>query len=509
MTDMTPGPEFLRFFPAILDELQARGGQAPARDMFDAVFERAGVTAEERSVTLQSGENRQKNQVRWARYYLLRAGLMGAAVRGEWRLTPAGMRANLRDNGAVYALYRKTLEQMRLSESVGQLTTDPQLEELELISANKVEGDDSDDDLEASARPYDATRTQIVTKPMTIESLKKRLAYQEIDLQPDFQRRAHLWTPEQKSRLIESILLRIPLPMFYFDASNDDVWIVVDGLQRLSTFQQFLVESDPTKRLVLQGLEYLTQFTGKSFDQLPRDMQRRIEETQVFAHLIMPGTPPEIRFHIFKRINTGGLPLSSMEIRHALYGSGKRASSQLLAELAATDEFGTATSHAVSTDRMLDLEFVLRYVAFSLTAYTEYQDKGMDDFLNRHMELVNTASEKTLRQLRERFLRAMSTAEAIFAPHTFRKNTHDRQPRSPVNKALFEAWSVTLGRCSAEECAKLIERREQVIARARAALRDNDDFDRAISQGTGDPRKVKQRFQVVEQIVRDVLSISG
>ncbi len=508
MTESTQGPEFVKYFAAIVEALKARGGHALARDVFDEVFDRAGVTEEERTVALASGELRQKNQVRWARFYLLRAGLMGATVRGEWRLTAAGIRANLLAEGAALDLYRRTHGQIRDGSSSEAAGAEAEIAESEVEAGGEVE--DEDDKSAAIEHPYDAKQTQIVTKPLTIELLKKRLTHNEIDLQPDFQRRANLWTQEQKSRLIESILLRIPLPMFYFDATNDDRWLVVDGLQRLSTLRHFLVESKREKPLVLKNLEYLQQFEGKTFEQLPRDMQRRIEEAQVFAHLIMPGTPPALRFHIFKRINTGGLVLSSQEIRHALYGHGEGGATTFLGELAECDEFLAATSGAVSPERMLDMEFVLRFAAFSITPYHAYRDKGMDDFLNRHMEILNDPrSADDRRQLAVRFRRAMTTALALFGPHTFRKQVSDRQARSPINKALFEAWSVTLGHCSVEECARLVERRAPVVALARKALNENVAFETAITQGTGDTRKVHLRFETVEGIVRDVLKDSA
>lgn len=509
MAETPLGPEFVKYFPAIVDALKARGGHASARDIVDEVFDRAGVSEEERRVTLASGESREKNQMRWARFYLLRAGLMGAAVRGEWRLTAAGLKATLDTPGAVLDFYRETHGQLREGASRAVPDANAELPEADVNAGVGVEDEDEDEDGASIERPYDTTRTQIVTKPLTIEQLAKRLKYGEIDLQPDFQRRAHLWTAERKGRLIESILLRIPLPMFYFDASNDDRWLVVDGLQRLSTLQHFLVEQDPGKRLVLRGLEYLRQFDGKTFEQLPRDMQRRIEEAQVFAHLIMPGTPPEFRFHIFKRINTGGLVLSSQEIRHALYGHGVGRATTWLRELAESDEFLAATSGAVSPERMLDMEFVLRFAAFSITPYGSYQEKGMDDFLNRHMEILNASSPTTLHQLGKQFRRAMTTAVEIFGPHTFRKNRHEGQARSPINKALFEVWSVTLGRCSPDECALLIERRAAVVAAARKALKDDTSFENAITQGTGDTRKVHLRFQTVEAIVRDAMAASS
>src|SRR5262249_10369064 len=154
-----------------------------------------------------------------------------------------------------------------------------------------------------------------------------------------------------------------------FDASEDKDWLVIDGLQRLSTFRRFIVEN----ALRLTRLEYLKHLEGKTFSQLPRDLQRRIEETQVTVHLIQPGTPADVKYNIFRRINPGGLVLTAQEIRHAMNRGG--AANKFLFELSRLPEFVEATAHSVPTERMADRELVLRFVAFSHTPYREYGKK--------------------------------------------------------------------------------------------------------------------------------------
>ena len=152
-------------------------------------------------------------------------------------------------------------------------------------------------------QPYDPTRVQIDPKFMTVFEVLHRIKEDEIVLQPEFQRNL-VWDKTRQSRLIESLLLNIPLPAFYLDISNDDAWLVIDGLQRLYTLHRFCNQN----KLRLVGLEFpdMHQFQGKTFKELPRNLQRRIETTQLYFHTIKPGTPKNVKFRIFSRINTGG-----------------------------------------------------------------------------------------------------------------------------------------------------------------------------------------------------------
>lgn len=124
-----------------------------------------------------------------------------------------------------------------------------------------VSGDDDVEDVKEEGdyaeliKPYDTTKIDISPKPLSLDMILARLENDEIDLMPDFQRKGGLWTGIQKSQLIESLLLRIPLPAFYFDGSNNNRWIVIDGLQRLTALKEFFID----KTIKLSGLEFLTE----------------------------------------------------------------------------------------------------------------------------------------------------------------------------------------------------------------------------------------------------------
>jgi len=105
-----------------------------------------------------------------------------------------------------------------------------------------------------------------------MDLLIKRIEYEEINLNPDFQRNANIWTDKAKSRLIESLLIRIPLPAFYMDATKEDEWLIIDGLQRLSTFKSFILD----QMLVLKDLEFLQDLETNKYSDLSRNYTRRI-----------------------------------------------------------------------------------------------------------------------------------------------------------------------------------------------------------------------------------------
>ena len=326
-----------------------------------------------------------------------------------------------------------------------------------------------------------------------VEQLVSRIEYQEIDLAPDFQRARGIWNDERKSRLIESLLLRIPLPVFYVAADEKENWSVVDGLQRTSTINDFVTGQFPLKKL-----EYLTKFDGLVFENLPRTMQRRIRETQLVVNVIEPGTPEEVMFNIFHRINTGGMTLNGQEIRHALHPGPVRG---YLQELASTEEFLSATGWSIKTHRMADRECVLRFLAFYIQPWERYSANDLDGYLVVAMKKVNAMGSDKRADLLEEFKKAMRAAFDVFGRHAFRKQYRLRDRRRPVSKALFEAWSVGFARRSDEEIGVLAEKRKAVIREFISLMKNDWEFEAAISASTGSPTRVRKRFQAIDELI--------
>ncbi|NWK55659.1 DUF262 domain-containing protein [Verrucomicrobiaceae bacterium N1E253] len=371
-----------------------------------------------------------------------------------------------------------------------------QFEEVDIgVEREVIDGEDTITD------PFDPTAIRVDKSTPTIDLLMRRIDRGEINLAPDFQRKGGIWNNGAQSRLIESILIRIPLPAFYVDATDEDEWLVVDGLQRLTTLRRFVIDG----HLTLEGLEFLKHLEGKKFEQIPRNLQRRIEETEVTVFQIQPGTPEEVKFNIFKRINTGGLPLSAQEIRNAINGERVR---NFILRLANSDEFKTATQHALSDKRMADRECVVRFAAFYLIDPNEYQGSDFDGFLNKIMGGLNDpeiSTDTDLKVIEERFMSAMGAAHHIFGRFAFRKYFGKNYRRSPINKALFEVVSTNLAKLNDDQI-KVLENRKEKVMREIQSLHYNDEFLSAISQGTGSPAKIRTRFGMMKEVFKRVIA---
>ena len=315
---------------------------------------------------------------------------------------------------------------------------------------------------------FDPDKINVETINTIMDALIKRMRNCEIDLNPDFQRSPDAWNDERKSKLIESMLIKIPLPAFYIDATDDDKWLVVDGLQRLHTVKSFVLED----KLKLRGLDFMLKYNGKRFSELPRDMQRRIEETRIVIHLIKRGTPEAVRYEIFSRINTGGTPLNYQEIRHAM-NSGYF--TDTLAKLAASEEFKSAVVKGVSSARMQDQECVLRFMAFIMFSPESYNAPHLDTFLQNVMEEGNRLSRSRVDELGKLF--------------------------------KFEAVSVNIGKLNDDQRKLLEDRRTIVEAKMRKLLKEDKEFLISVSEATGTSVRVRYRFAAIRDMLRKILNL--
>ena len=345
--------------------------------------------------------------------------------------------------------------------------------------------------------PFNPEKISIATKSPTVDLIVSRIEEKEIDLEPDFQRE-QMWSHLRKSRLIESLLLRVPIPAFYVAADDEDHWKVVDGIQRLSSINSYI-----NNAFMLRKLEYLGDFERKLYKDLPRAMQRRIKETELVVNVISPSTPVEVMFNIFLRINTGGVPLNPQEIRNALTPPHVRT---YLKKLAQSDEFLKATGHSIRPNRMADRECVLRFIAFYIDHWSSYStgNSDLNAYLTDAMRKISEITPKERSRLADAFKRAMDAGFRIFGQDTFRRRGSSSR-RSAVNKALLETWGVALANCSREEITILVSNQDTIRKASVRLMSEDDDFIAAISYSTGNQKRVEKRFSAVGNLVRSML----
>jgi len=366
----------------------------------------------------------------------------------------------------------------------------------------KIEEDKKENEINGYINnPFSTKDIKITPITMALPSLINKLKYDEIDLNPDFQRHGDLWSPTNMSRLIESILLKLPLPIFYFDVSNPDKWIVVDGLQRLSTIKKFMVD----KKLKLKNLEFLEELDGKSYDDLDRGFYRIFENTQIVTYQIEAQTPKKVRYSIFNRLNTGGMPLNAQEIRQALNQQAKGV--RFLIECAESDVFRNIVS--VPAKRMLDRELVLRFMSFKLSpnATNEFPFNNMGEFLDEAMEkLDNITDDEKLKELKNNLFETLEFSEKILGEkHRFSRSIGKTEKTNTLNRSLFDVLTVCLSEINDKE--KFILKKDNFKNKLSKLLQDeSSDFSRAITEGTSGKGAIEKRFEIMKELVEEVIN---
>ena len=248
-------------------------------------------------------------------------------------------------------------------------------------------------------------------------------------------------------------------------------------------------------------MTYLHELEGRGFGDLATLFRRRLNGSQFVAHVIDPQTPYRVKFDIFRRINTGGSPLSAQEIRHCM---SRPRSREFLKALATHQSFVAATGGALRNHpRMADREVALRFVAFRLFTPDEYAQHGsFDEFLGVVTERLDDPAGEDLDQLHTDFVRGMNNCRLVFGEHAFRKWPRGATRRSPINRALFESWGTVLA--GREEATVGCAAAELVIC-AREMMTNDDAFIDSISGSTGSVRNVRTRLDKVREAVEEVL----
>lgn len=376
--------------------------------------------------------------------------------------------------------------------------------------ANEIILDQEDGELETSSkgegdRIYPMQTIKVEKGFYTAYELKRKYDKKPslVVLDSDFQRES-VWKLQQKRELIESILMGLPLPIFYFNEDKEGRLIVIDGRQRLTAIFSFL-----NNEFALDKLNILDEFNKKKFRDLDPVYQSKIEDYQIMAHVVQPMTPDRVKFDIFDRVNRAGTQLNKQEIRNALY-QGK--STELLNKLSKTVEFNEATENYFSKDaRMKNRYLLLRFISFYLYHNKRlckfngaekilYQYSGdIDEMLGYTMDYLNNCSDEEIKQITDCTIIALEQISFYLGNNAFRlvdMAEDGTVKRYPININIFETlmYAMTL------LPYKSIKIREKLNNRIQE-LKNDVNFRESLNNHRDSDNKMQYRFDRIIKIV--------
>ncbi|HCG9067056.1 TPA: DUF262 domain-containing protein [Vibrio parahaemolyticus] len=316
------------------------------------------------------------------------------------------------------------------------------IEELEI--ANAIESSDSSYTMSPN------TTVRIAREQYSVFEFTRQIQRGRVDISPDFQR-FNAWNPLQKSELIESILMGIPIPILYLFENEFGQRQVIDGKQRLTAMRDFV-----GNQFDLSGLRMLSQYNGFYFHHLPPILQAKIEDCQIQTYIVQPPTPEVVKFYIFERINRSGTQLNQQEMRHALHQGN---ATELLIDIADEPEFGFFGMGR--SDRMRREYMALRYLTFYLCAnnYMRMPHNVIDvnELLSQTMKYLNGCDHNFINYLKFQSKRSFRDIHIVLGEKAF---THDKY-RNTILISIFEVFSYVFS--SPELIGKINSHRNAIL----------------------------------------------
>lgn len=365
---------------------------------------------------------------------------------------------------------------------------------------DKIEGEDNDPNSNTALITYPIDEILVRQASRTVGECVRRINQEMYILDPDFQR-SFVWDPIKQSRLIQSAIMRIPLPVFYLAEQEDGKLVIVDGLQRFTTFQRYLNNMFPLKfntkddQLNVTNAPFL-QYNKKYFKDLPVKIQNRIEDTNLSLYLIDPKAPGAVKLDIFERVNSG-VSLTKQQMRNALF-VGK--ATRWLKEQAECEEFLQATSKSLNSKRMRDREAINRFCGFAILGFEKYRGE-MDVFLTETLRKMNTMSDEELQQLSTEFKQSMRNNFLLFEKFAFRRHERNTERRNLINIALFDVFSTLMRHYTESQ----VEAKKEALKDMFYQLLVDQRFSNAINLGTNGLLQVNTRFQLLQVALNKVM----
>lgn len=347
---------------------------------------------------------------------------------------------------------------------------------------------------------WEGKQKELVTSVVdyNLEALTGLVRSKQIDLSPRYQRR-HRWDAKRQSLLIESFLMNVPVPPIFLNEDDYGKYSVIDGKQRLTAITEFMLG-----RLQLRRLEVFSDINGKTFDDLPSELQSvmRVRPT-LRAQIILRQSDPDIKFEVFQRLNTGGVKLNAQEIRNSAFPGPLN---DLILDLSESSQFHSilgisAPRRSKMHQEMRDAEFVLRYFAFC----DDWQTfkGGMKRRMDHFMENNQRASDKALKTLEQRFRKTLDCVQAAFGDRPFRRWLPDQEKwKSQVLASIYDAQMFACQDFDPDQ----LRPHQAKIAEAFKTLLSDTDFRKTIDAATNTPSFFRDRICRTKQMIDAILA---
>lgn len=364
---------------------------------------------------------------------------------------------------------------------------------------------ETEDVEERKEQPFDAEKIRVDQQMLSVKYMLELMNEDLIELNPGYQRRRVWKDNKRKSLLIESLMLRIPIPAFYFYENEDGKYQVIDGQQRLTTIKEFV-----NGEFRLTGLEYLgEEYNKKKFEDLDIKYKQRIYRTQIAVNILDARSPKPVIYDIFRRVNTGGINLNPQEMRNAICKQEVR---DFLIRSTQNENYLLATRQRIKDDRMDSQELVLRFYAF-YKAYDfdnellHYDYPNIATMLDDAIEDLNKMRPEKREKLYLIFDEAMQRSYKAFGKYAFSKIQRDgnyiKRNMDYINKSLFASYSVLLMNSRYDDL-NLETYQKRLLQKLAEALEEHI-YSNCLTIGTGDRRNVYANFAFSRKVLEECL----
>lgn len=341
-----------------------------------------------------------------------------------------------------------------------------------------------------------------------IDSLYNKQKRGRLVLQPDFQRQ-YVWDASKASKLIESAILQIPLPIIYLSEEQDGKEYVIDGQQRLTSFFSFIDGVFPDgKQFKLSGLIVCSELNGKKFSELSEELQDKVRYYKIRAITFQKDSSENLKFEIFERLNTGSVQLNDQELRNCLYRGNFNVA---LKEMAADPDFMYICGLNSPDKRMKDKELVLRFCAFYHKTYLNYK-APIRNFLNAEAREKRDITEKELAELKVAFKNACQIIRSAFDKNSFKRfhKGKDGQPNGYWEPKKFNTslYDILMYSFAKEDKNKTFQNLDSIKEALVSLMTEDQEFVDSIELSTSSVQAITMRFDKWRLTLQGILGVN-